>query len=395
MDDTRFATFFRTFTAGSHQGLLRRTGPLAASLALLAALLLAGPTLSALRLGTPGNDTLVGTTDNDQINGQEGSDILKGKAGNDTYVFDDNFSLNSDLSVGHDTLVEKPGEGTDTVNLHAVTTGPAAILMVPEWGVDVEPTINFNAAFGPSGEVRFAYNVNGQTIQSVVENAIGGRGDGDNIMGGAGKNILQPGGGAQDVLQDVGGWNDGAGGRPDLPASNDVYKGFADNTGTDFIYDWGGGGDVLDMRPLSIKDVFVTHIDFDSTPATEETLQIVTSLTSQVIVIGQFGDFLDQQAQTNLHGSIETIRFADATFSTASALQSTSVASTEALTSKQARLAEAAEGLAKEARALLDTNDPLGLHPTSDGIARGEAARADRQQKHDTHQKQPHSRTRR
>jgi hypothetical protein len=320
-----------------------------AALAVLASALFAGAALAAVRTGTDGSETLVGTTKNDQITGKGGNDTLIGKAGNDRYVFADTW--------GTDTLVEKVGEGSDTVDFHAVTTGPVKVAMIPEW-VDVVPL--YNVATGPGGDIRFAFEVNGQTIQSIVENAIGGQGDGDIIQGGAGRNVLQPGGGAHDVLLDGGGYDDGPDGNPELPVSNDVFKGFAGNTGTDFIQDWGGTGDVLDMRPFALGDVVIDPIDLDD-DGPEESLQIVTSLFGQVVIPGQFGEFSNYESMFNHHGQIETIRFADTTFSSTSALQSMTVASTAARSGKQARLAEAAEGLAKEARALVDTNDPLGL----------------------------------
>ena len=320
------------------------------SLALVTVLLFTGPALSAVRIGTNGNDTLVGTKKNDRITGKDGNDLLKGRAGNDVYFFADNF--------GSDTLVEKPGEGRDTVDFHAVTTGPVTIGLVPEW-VGAGP--GANEATGPGGHVTFAAIDNGQTAQSIVENAIGGQGDGDSILGGAGTNVLQPGGGARDRLSDAGGWNDGAGGNPEIPASNDIYKGFVSNTGTDEIDDWGGDRDILDLRPFSIKDVVLKAVDLDGTPQSEESLQILTGPTGQIIIPGQFGDVRGATDTLNYHGHIETIKFADKTFSTTSALQSLAAASTETLSPKQARLAEIAEGLAEEARALVDPDDPLGL----------------------------------
>jgi hypothetical protein len=165
-----------------------------------------------------------------------------------------------------------------------VTTGTVFVAMIPEW-VDVFP--GANAATGPGGNVRFAFEANGALVQSSVENAIGGQGDVDNIIGGGGKNVLQPGGGATDALLDVGGWNDGAGGRPEIPVSDDVYQGFATNTGSDFVQDFGGNGDVLDLRPYATGDVFATAIDFDhDANGTMESLQIVTGLTGQIIILG-------------------------------------------------------------------------------------------------------------
>jgi hypothetical protein len=344
---------------------------LAPCFALLAALLLAGPALAAFRIGTDDNETLVGTTENDQIIGKGGTDTLKGKAGNDRYFFADGF--------GTDTLIETTTGGTDTVNFHAVTGGGVTVELVPEW-VSVNP--NLNAGSGPGGQVRFGYSVNGTTVESFVENAIGGQGDFDVIQGGGRKNILQPGGGTADFFYDRGGWNDGAEGFPEVPASNDIYKGFTSNTGSDVIRDWGGTKDVLDMRPFSIEDVYVDAIDFDGS-GTEESLQIVTSLTTQVVVVGQFGDNNDLQAITNFHGRIETIIFADETITDTSGSQVLAAAS-EAGSGKQARLAAAAEGLADEARKLA-ARAPEPGPLTADGGKSDDHPAADKGRKpHDT-----------
>lgn len=56
-------------------------------------------------IGGQGDDTLYGFEENDTLDGGLGSDTLVGGVGNDRYVID---SL-------QDTLLEKPGEGTDTV----------------------------------------------------------------------------------------------------------------------------------------------------------------------------------------------------------------------------------------------------------------------------------------
>jgi Ca2+-binding RTX toxin-like protein len=95
---------------------------LAPSFALLIALLLPSPTLAVLLIGTKNGDTLTGTTGNDHITGAEGDDTLRGKAGNDTYFFADTW--------GSDTFIEKPGEGTDTLNFRGVRSGPITVYLV-------------------------------------------------------------------------------------------------------------------------------------------------------------------------------------------------------------------------------------------------------------------------
>ena len=303
------------------------------TLALLIVLLVPGPALSALRVGTQNSETLTGTTGNDLLTGAEGNDRLKGLAGNDTYFFADGW--------GTDTLVEKPGEGADTLNFRGVRSGPVNVTLVREWDPAPEPM----SAEGPGGSIDFSTSAG----QAEIEQVIGGQADNDIIATGPGPHTLQPGGGATDVLTDYAGWNDGTGGYPELPVSNDRYKGFADNTGGDYVYDWGGTGDVVDLRPFSTKDVYISRRDFDNN-GTEETLQIVTGPTAQVILAGHYGA-LSGTTETGQQGRIEKLIFADATVTSANGLAAATALSAKTTSGKQATLAEAADRLAEEARA--------------------------------------------
>jgi hypothetical protein len=304
--------------------------------AALLTLLVVSPAFSALRVGTKSSETLTGTKGNDHLTGAEGDDLLKGLAGNDTYFFADDW--------GADELVEKPGEGTDALNFHGVRTQGILVFLVREW----DPSFAANAE-GPGGTIDF----NTAAGQATIEKVIGGQGDGDVIETGSGPHTLQPGGGALDGLYDDGGWNDGPGGMLEVPASDDLYKGFGDNTGTDVVLDFGGGGDVVDMRPFSTDDVYISREDFDSS-GTEESLQIVTGLTSQVIIAGHFGEYHQYTSQTGQQGRIEKLIFADATFTSTNGLAGTAPLA-KATSGKQATLAEAADRLAEEARAQLAT----------------------------------------
>jgi hypothetical protein len=201
----------------------RRPGALV--VATLVTLLMASPALPVLRTGTSGPDELIGTKGTDHITGAEGPDILVGKAGNDTYSFADNW--------GTDFLVEKPGEGTDTLNFRGVHTGGINVQLLREWHAAF-PSL-FPRATGQGGAITLSTDLG----VAVIEKVIGGQGDGDLIIGGGGPNTLMPGGGANDALQDYAGWNDGPGNSPEIPASNDTYKGFAGNTGATRISDWG------------------------------------------------------------------------------------------------------------------------------------------------------------
>ena len=278
--------------------LRRRLSLLAPGLALLAALLVVSPVLSALRIGTAGNDTLVGTDGADLFTGRAGNDLMKGLAGNDVYYFDD--------ESGTDTVIEKPGEGSDTLSFAKVNTGFVIIALIRQWGP------GWNTAAGSfGGAVHLG--------TSVVENATAGSDASsppDEIYGGAEKNTLQPGGGIYDYLNDYGGWKPvGSDSRVALPASNDTYKGFGRHGGTVFVTDFGGTGDVLDLRPFAVGDVYVDAVNLDSGDnTTEESLQIVTGDSTQVLVRGHFSSFVPY-APNNQKGQIEKIIFADGTFS--------------------------------------------------------------------------------
>jgi hypothetical protein len=316
----------------------------------LLALLVASSTLSALRVGTKNAETLTGTTGKDHLTGAEGNDLLKGLAGNDTYFFADNW--------GNDELVEKPGEGTDSLNFRGVRTGGIVVHLVREW----DPTFFGMDAEGPGGAIDFSTAAG----QATIEKVIGGQGDEDLIETGSGPHTLQPGGGAVDYLSDDGGYNDGPGGNPDVPVSNDLFKGFGDNTGTDRVFDFGGSGDVVDMRPFSTADVYISRRDFDSS-GTEESLQIVTGPTSQVILIGHFSEYGQYTSRFNMQGRIEKLIFADATFTSAKGLAAATASSAKATSGKQATLAEAADRLAEEARAQLAKMPQPGTRRGSGG----------------------------
>ena len=354
MDTARFVPSTRRLGMRAARRLL----PLLLTLAIT--LPAADPSFSALRTGTHNAETLIGTDGNDQLNGMGNADTLKGKAGNDTYYFGNGFS-----TPGIDKLIEKPGQGTDTLNFRGVTRANLQVMLVREW-----TSINGYRAVSPGGdEVNLVYNDGGAQVKSFIETVVGSRGDNDTIMTGGGSHTLQPGSGSTDFLWDFGGYDDGPGGNPDIAASNDVYKGFADNTGSDEVGDHGGASDVLDMRPFSTEDVYIAPYDFDGDER-DESLQIVTGFSSQVFVVGHFAPYFDGQE----NGRMERIIFADQTITDSSALRR---ATTESLNARQAKLAKAAPKLARQARTQLARHDPIGKQATSrdgDGTADGRSA---------------------
>ncbi|MFM1902818.1 MAG: hypothetical protein RLZZ440_718, partial [Planctomycetota bacterium] len=74
---------------------------------------LTGSFQSDLLEGQAGDDSLAGGFGNDILRGGRGADILAGGFGNDTYSFMDLF--------GNDTIIENPGEGSDTMDFALVT----------------------------------------------------------------------------------------------------------------------------------------------------------------------------------------------------------------------------------------------------------------------------------
>jgi hypothetical protein len=320
------------------------TRPTLLAAALLAVLSLPGG--AAVKLGTPASETVTGTKAKDAITGDAGDDLLQGLAGDDTYHFADGW--------GSDTLAEKaryrengervPG-GADTLSFSGVTAGGVTVYLIPQWrGVDP----GYSRVIGSAGD---RVELNG----SLVENAVGTPRT-DLLLGGAGANRLATGGGGNDALGDYGGWDDGPGGVPELPASDDVFAGAGANTGTVTLFDWGGAADVLDLRPLRSDEVYLAGFQCDGDPAVE-CLQVVTGTgDGQVIVFGQFGAYFDSTADSGMDGRIEALLFADGTVTFGGAKAHVADGRNgEALlgkaeTKRQRELAARAPALAEEAR---------------------------------------------
>lgn len=152
--------------------------------------------------GGDGNDTLTGTAANDFINGRGGADTMIGGKGDDSYI----------VNLATDKVVEKAGEGTDTVTSWAKSYNlPANVenLYIESWG---------GAGVGNDGN-----------------NLIIGRG-GDNVLSGMGGNDILIGGVGADRL--TGG------------AGKDMFVIHSMNEKGDVITDYKPGEDMLDLRGL-------------------------------------------------------------------------------------------------------------------------------------------------
>ena len=252
--------------------------------------------LAAVKVGTNAGERIVGTDGNDQINGKGGNDDLRGRLGNDIYYFADGFGVDKLIDTG----------GTDTLSFSTLTTG-VNVYLLPEWGND------YNAVYDDD-DTTLRVSMSNSTKDSIIENVVGGLGE-DYIAGGKANNTLKPGGGATDRLVDRGGY-DGTTEFPAIAVSNDTYRGFKDNTGTDYVTDYGGTADVLDLRPFEAADVYVDSFDYNGN-GTDESLRLVTGKNAEgedieVIVIGYFLNYYVGQ-----EGKIEEIRFADDTITEA------------------------------------------------------------------------------
>ena len=273
----------------------------AAAALVLAATLSTGAASAAIKVGTDGAEALVGTPKADHLTGKGGDDFLEGRAGNDVYHFAGGF--------GKDTLVEPKKVGTlpggvDTVSFSGVGTR-SFIALIPQWRAQ---GYNSASTYDPVSDVGHSVTLG----SSVVERAVGGSGS-DFIQTGAGPNTLKGGAGGNDFLWDGG----GIPGNEDqvaLPASDDVYRGFAAGPGIDTVGDWGGGADVLDLRPWESSDVYVDTFSYASTSPNS---LIVSNGDRGVRVLGHFAPSFEGWE----NGTMEKIVFADETITSTSAVQ--------------------------------------------------------------------------
>ncbi|WP_122317458.1 calcium-binding protein [Pseudomonas cichorii] len=189
------------------------------------------------------NDELYGGDGNDQLDGRKGADRMVGGSGNDTYVVDD----------AGDTVVEKAGEGTDTVKSsvefkladefeNLELTGTASINGT---GNDLDNRIlgnsGSNVLRGEGGNDYISGNSGNDTID-------GGAGN-DTLIGGYGSDLLE-GGDGNDILQGSESGDRGSSDSDTLNGGNgfDIYKAQSH----DVIFDSDGKGAVyLENRRLT------------------------------------------------------------------------------------------------------------------------------------------------
>ena len=159
--------------------------------------------------GLGGNDILDGGVGNDTLDGGTGADTMSGGLGNDTFLVD---------SVG-DTVIENPGEGTDTiqVSLNTYTLTAANVETLTFIGVgdftgtgnDENNTINGaggnDTLGGAGGNDTLNGNAGNDSLFGGLGNdsLLGGLGD-DTLNGGLGNDVLNGGGGILDTASFAG-----------------------------------------------------------------------------------------------------------------------------------------------------------------------------------------------
>ena len=171
--------------------------------------------------GGGGNDTLFGGDGNDNLNGQTGNDTMEGGLGNDRYFVD---------SFG-DIVIERPGEGTDTV-----TTSVSII--IPE---NVE-----NASTSGTSAINITgNNLNNFMVGNSASNVLAGGAGNDRLQGQGGADTLE-GGAGNDILEGQ--------------AGADVLR-FGVDDGNDTAFGFELGLDKLDFTQLGLRFVELSFIE--------------------------------------------------------------------------------------------------------------------------------------
>ena len=143
--------------------------------------------------GGAGNDRLIGTAGNDHLTGGAGDDILAGGLGDDVYLFD------PDTALGLDLLIERTGEGTDTLDFQAATAVGVTLALDTELRQEVAAGLSLILSDGDASKHLDTFeNIEGGQSSDVLRgntliNVINGR-DGNDVITGAGGNDVLTGG---------------------------------------------------------------------------------------------------------------------------------------------------------------------------------------------------------
>ncbi len=109
--------------------------------------------IGILLSGGAGNDTLRGGSGNDVIRGDDGDDTLTGSAGSDSLVGganNDLYVFDADSPLGSDTVVERSGGGTDTLDFSLTSNFRISLNL----GSSATQTLNTNLSLALSPPIR-------------------------------------------------------------------------------------------------------------------------------------------------------------------------------------------------------------------------------------------------
>ncbi len=255
--------------------------------------------------------------------------------------------------------------GNDTLSFDRVT-GQVYVSSIPEWALAHGSTLggcrSNNYAYSYSSDGVFN-GINSLCYLSTptattpsgsyIETVSGGPSGNDNISTGGLVNTLKPGDGDGDFLRDYGGYPDpdGTGPISALAASSDTFKGFSETSGLDYMVDWAGTADKLDLRPFESSDVYVDRSGND--------LIITFNGTSGVQVYDYFYSVTSSTGAVSYPRRIENIIFADGTVTPAKA-QSMADASSSEMRDERDERVEAAKKLVDNAEAVKQRAEEQG-----------------------------------
>jgi len=143
---------------------------------------LTGNAAANLLSGGPGNDTLIGNDGDDRLEGGGGNDSLDGGLNNDTFLFD------ADSPLGSDVLTDA-GTGTDTIDFGATES----IGVVLNLSLTGRQTVNGNLTVTLSSGTLFDHIVgtakNDRLIGNSLTNRLEGRAGDDFLDGGSANDL--------------------------------------------------------------------------------------------------------------------------------------------------------------------------------------------------------------
>jgi Ca2+-binding RTX toxin-like protein len=232
-------------------------------------------------IGGSGNDTLTGnglanaltgSAGDDSLRGLSGSDSLVGGTGNDVYRF-----AAVAIPDETDTLVELPGEGTDSVSFASVTSEVMFSLAL----TTIQPAYTNSEIQLNSGST-FENLIGGSSQNVLVGNELGNL-----ILGGAGNDTLA-GGGDGDVLRGAQG--------------NDTYIfSAAASFENDFVVEFPAQGiDTLDFSSLSTGVTLGLNTNSIQPAHTNRTVQLNQTFVFENLIGGSGDDALTGNPQANI-----------------------------------------------------------------------------------------------